>query len=32
MITITDKHNCCGCSACASICPKSIADAPFIYV
>lgn len=22
MITITDKHNCCGCSACASICPK----------
>ena len=22
MIIITDKHNCCGCSACASICPK----------
>ena len=22
MITITDKHNCCGCSACSSICPK----------
>ncbi len=22
MITITNKHNCCGCSACASICPK----------
>ena len=22
MIQITDKHNCCGCSACASICPK----------
>ena len=22
MITITDKHNCCGCSACASACPK----------
>lgn len=22
MITITDKHNCCGCSACVSICPK----------
>ena len=22
MINITDKHNCCGCSACASICPK----------
>lgn len=22
MITMTDKHNCCGCSACASICPK----------
>ena len=22
MITTTDKHNCCGCSACASICPK----------
>ena len=22
MIQITDKHYCCGCSACASICPK----------
>ena len=22
MITITDKQNCCGCSACSSICPK----------
>lgn len=22
MITITDKTNCCGCSACANICPK----------
>lgn len=22
MINIIDKHNCCGCSACASICPK----------
>ena len=22
MITITDKYNCCGCSACYSICPK----------
>lgn len=22
MIQIDDKHNCCGCSACASICPK----------
>lgn len=22
MIRITDKHNCCGCSACFSICPK----------
>lgn len=22
MISIQDKHNCCGCSACASICPK----------
>ena len=22
MITITDKHNCCGCSACSSVCPK----------
>ena len=22
MIQITDKHNCCGCSACSSICPK----------
>lgn len=22
MIHITDKNNCCGCSACASICPK----------
>ena len=22
MINITDKYNCCGCSACASICPK----------
>ena len=22
MINISDKHNCCGCSACASICPK----------
>lgn len=22
MIQITDSHNCCGCSACASICPK----------
>ena len=22
MIKITDKNNCCGCSACASICPK----------
>lgn len=22
MINITDKYNCCGCSACSSICPK----------
>lgn len=22
MINITDKHDCCGCSACAQICPK----------
>lgn len=22
MISITDKKNCCGCGACASICPK----------
>ena len=22
MIHITDKHNCCGCSACASVCPR----------
>ncbi len=22
MITITDKHNCCGCSACVQACPK----------
>lgn len=22
MIQITDKHNCCGCSACVQICPK----------
>lgn len=22
MILIQDKHDCCGCSACASICPK----------
>lgn len=22
MIHITDKHNCCGCSACVQICPK----------
>lgn len=22
MIQIIDKHNCCGCSACSSICPK----------
>lgn len=22
MIEITDKHKCCGCSACAAICPK----------
>ena len=22
MINITDKHKCCGCSACFSICPK----------
>lgn len=22
MINVIDKHNCCGCSACASICPK----------
>ena len=22
MINISDKHNCCGCSACSSICPK----------
>lgn len=22
MINISDKHDCCGCSACASICPK----------
>ena len=22
MINIVDNHNCCGCSACASICPK----------
>lgn len=23
MIQITDKHNCCGCSACATACPKA---------
>ena len=23
MIKITDKHNCCGCSACANACPKA---------
>lgn len=23
MIQITDKHNCCGCEACAQACPKS---------
>ena len=23
MINNTDKHNCCGCSACASVCPKA---------
>lgn len=23
MIQITDKHNCCGCEACAQVCPKS---------
>lgn len=23
MITITDKKNCCGCSACAAVCPKN---------
>lgn len=22
MITITDKRDCCGCTACANICPK----------
>lgn len=22
MITILDKHNCCGCSACVQVCPK----------
>lgn len=22
MICITDKHNCCGCSACVQVCPK----------
>lgn len=22
MIRITDKHNCCGCSACVQVCPK----------
>lgn len=22
MINITNKQNCCGCSACATICPK----------
>ena len=22
MITISDKHNCCGCSACLQACPK----------
>lgn len=22
MITINNKHNCCGCSACAQVCPK----------
>ena len=22
MIQVSDKHNCCGCTACASICPK----------
>ena len=32
MITITDKHKCCGSSACASEPLDSIADAPFIYV
>lgn len=23
MIQIADKHNCCGCSACANVCPKT---------
>lgn len=23
MIQITDKHNCCGCNACANACPKA---------
>lgn len=36
MISITDKHNCCGCTACASICAKGAikmqADAEgFVY-
>ena len=22
MINITDKHDCCGCSACVAACPK----------
>lgn len=22
MITVTDKHDCCGCAACASVCPR----------
>lgn len=26
MIQITDKHNCCGCSACVQACPKQCID------
>lgn len=26
MIEIKDKHNCCGCAACANICPKECID------
>lgn len=36
MITITDKHNCCGCAACVQICPKhcismKLEDSGFYY-
>ena len=26
MINITDPQNCCGCTACANICPKNAID------